>query len=249
MGFGYTPTKKTFSATNDTGTITTYALKGDYNVMENLAVGLDLPFYWGNKKALGKSRFGLGNMGINTNWNQNLNASTDDFGWGYSISLSAYFPTANKAETGAMADANPTLDLPRYARGWTTVTPMAGLFVQNEWFSAKGNIGMGYTLARKKYTATGDKNRFNTPAQLGVSFRAMPELAINAEYNTILLDKATQNEASIGTQSRRFRQTITPSISGEFANVVGQVYGNIPVDSTTRKASAFSAGLNVGYTF
>ena len=248
FGLGYTPTKKSFN-TVETGTLMNYALKGDYNVMENLSLGLDLPFYWASKKATQtKSRFGMGNLGFNTNWNQRLSETTDDFGWGYSVSLAAYTPTATRAESGAIVTSNLALDLPRYARGWTSITPTAGLFVENEWFMAKTNIGLAYSMIRKKY-AGGDKNRFNTPAQLGVSFKAMPNLAINAEYNALLLDKKTQAATAIGTDSRRLRQVISPSISGEWSGVMAQVYGNIPVDSTSRKATAVNAGLNMGYMF
>jgi len=59
----------------------------------------------------------------------------------------------------------------------------------------------------------------------------------------------TKQDLATGGKETALRQVITPSISGEYDGITGQFYGNIPVDATTRKASAFSAGLNVGYMF
>jgi len=254
FGLGYTPTKKNFTGT-ETGTITNYAVKADYNALESLAIGLDLPFYWANKKATGtKSRFGLGNMGLSANWNQRLSATSDDVAYGYSISVPVYFPTANKNETGVVRRSSVALDLVRFSQKWTSVVPTAGLFIENEMFMAKFNSGLAFSYISKDSLAiaglTGrDKSRFNIPTQLGLSYKVMPNFSVNAEYNTMYLDKSTKTQVAIGAKQSRFRQVASPSISGNFNEMTGQVYANIPVDATSRKANAVAAGLNLGYTF
>jgi len=253
FGLGYTPTKKNFGSTKS-GTITNYALKADYNAIESLAIGLDLPFYWANKNATGtKSRFGLGNMGLSANWNQRLNETSDDMAWGYSIALPVYFPTANKIETGVVQASSVALDLTRFGRKWTSVVPTAGLFIENEMFMAKVNTGLAFSYIGNKTAATvgtkKDKTRFNVPTQLGMSYKVMPNFAINAEYNTMFLDKSTKTAMTIGTKNSRFRQVATPSLSGNIEGMTGQVYANIPVDATSRKANAIAAGVNLGYMF
>ncbi len=256
FGFGYTPTKKAYGVTGKTGTITNYALKSDYNVIENLALGLDLPFYWADKNAnitatatTAKAKFGLGNMGINANWNQRLNETSDDMAWGYSVALAAYFPTAVKDETVAVQTSNVALDLHRYGRKWSSIIPTAGLFIENEMFMAKINTGVGYSYIGKKNRGPGDQSRFNVPSQLGLSYKVMPNFAVNAEYNTMFLDKTTKAEMAIGTKQARLRQVATPSLSGNFEGIMGQAYVNLPVDSTSRKANALAAGVNLGYMF
>lgn len=249
LGFGYTPTKKTLTGGTETGTITNYALRGNYSVMENLTANIDLPFYWVNKNAAGKSRFGMGNFALGANWNQRMSESSDEMAWGYSASLDAALPLARKDEASVVSVANPTTDLGRYLSRTTTITPMLGAWLENEMFMAKINTGIHYHNIGKKNGLPSDRNRFNIPAQLGVSYKATSNVALNAEYNGIFLDKATKEGLATGGKDTAFRQVITPSISGEFDGIAAQVYGNIPVDAATRKASNFSAGLNVGYMF
>jgi hypothetical protein len=259
LGFGYTPTKKTLTGGTETGTITNYALRGNYSVMENLTANIDLPFYWVSKNAsaAGKSRFGMGNFALGANWNQRMSESSDEMAWGYSVSLDAALPLARKDEASVVSAANPTTDLGRYLARTTTITPMLGAWLENEMFMAKINLGVHYHNIGRKSVSVGattvkvpsDRNRFNIPSQLGLSYKATANFALNAEYNGVFLDKASKEGLETGGKKTAFRQVITPSISGEFDGIAAQVYGNIPVDAATRKASSFSAGLNVGYMF
>lgn len=249
LGFTDTPVKGGAAAGGARGNIAAFELKGDYTVIENLAVGLNLPFYWTSKNisATGDQRASLGNIAINGNWSQPLSETSDDMTWGYSFNADAFVPTAYKAEGNSVANANPTTELFRYAENWMTLKPTMGLFVENEMFAAKTNVGLAYSYIRKESGAPSDQNRINTTIQAAASYKALPFMAINMEYNTMIHDKASK--ATVAGDSARFRHALTPSLSGTYESVMGQAFVNIPLDKPTRNTQVVSAGLNVGYLF
>lgn len=250
LGFTDTPTKSDAALTgSSTGNIAAFELKGDYNVMPNLALGANVPFYMLNKKATatGESRTTLGNIGMTINWNTDLSTATSDFRWGYSAAVDTYLPTSKKTEAAVLAFANPSVDLYTYHTKATTVHPRLGLYFDNERFYAKTNVGYGFMYVSNGNAASGgsnDKSRNTITWHNAFTWKAMSNLNCNLEYNAIALDTPTRAE-----KNTQYRHTVTPSLSGDYNNVVGQVFANIPLDAATRKIQKVAFGANIGYQF
>jgi len=247
LGFQDTPTKKALSANGKRGNIAALELSGDYNVIENLAVGAQLPFYMINKNATGgSSRNNVGNMSLSLNWHQQLSDSRDDFQWGYSAALDTYLPTSRKVEAGVIAGANPTTDFYAYSVKTTTIHPRAGLFIEGDRFAGKTNLGYGYM--RIQDSNVSDKNRNTFTWQTAATWRAMSNLDLNLEYNTIILDKETAGRL-VGEGETKFRHSITPSVSGNYESILGQAFVSLPLDKATRDVHNVAFGAGVGYMF
>jgi hypothetical protein len=243
LNFTNTMTKKDAAAgRGDTGNIAAIELRGAYNVTENVPVSLYFPFYMATKNATstGSSRNAMGNIGLGLAWVNTIPTSDREMTWGYNVGLNAWAPTSRKIEGATVAGANPTTDLYRYRDKAFTGNPTVGLFVMADRFSGKANVGYGYTkLMRSGLT---EKNLHTFNAQLGGSWHAMPNLSINAEYNTTYATKAYAGEA-------KFLHAMAPSVSGNYESFTGSVFGNIPLDSLTRGVQNVAFGLNVGYMF
>lgn len=243
LNFQDTLTKKDVAAgRTDSGNIAAIELRSAYNINENVPVKLWLPFYMASKNATatGSSRNAMGNVGLGLGWTNAMPTESREMTWGYSLALNGFFPTSRKIEGGIVSTANPSIDFYRYATKATTVTPVAGLFFMADQFSGKANAGYGYT--RFMQSGVTDKNGHTFTGQLAGSWHAMPNLHLNAEYNTIYGNKAT-----FGT--KKFRHAVAPSVSGNYEAFTGSVYGNIPLDSQTRDIATVAFGLNVGYSF
>jgi hypothetical protein len=80
--------------------------------------------------------------------------------------------------------------------------------------------------------------------QTAATWRAMPNLAANLEYNGIILDS---ENAAAGT--KKFRHAITPSVSGNMDQILASAFVSVPLDTTTRDVQTFAFGANVGFMF
>jgi len=244
LNFQNTMTKKDATAGRaDTGNIASIELRGAYNVNPNVPVSVYLPMYFASKNATasGSSRTSLGNIGLGLGWVNTMPSADREMTWGYSLMLNGWAPSSRKAEGSTVAGANPTTDLYRYTEKAFTGNPTVGLFVAADQFSAKVNAGYGYTRLGTSGISNKNLHTFNT--QLGASWHAMPNLHVNAEYNTTYATAAyTQNK-------KEFLHAIAPSISGNYESITGSVFGNIPLDSLTRDIQNVAFGLNVGYMF
>lgn len=255
LNFQDTPTKERSAQNLDTGNIAAFELNANYRPIENMPVGLELPFYTATKDATGtgESRSALGNIGLSFGWDDVLSASTDDYEWGYSVALDSHLPTSRKTEAAVVAAANPTTDLYSYADRTTTISPRAGLFIQNDMFMAKTNFGYGYHYASDKafsgrIRTAGDNNLNTFTWQTAATWKAMPYLNANLEYNTLITDKQTARLIN-ATREKRYLHAISPSVSGEYDQVAGNIYVNVPLDKATRDVQNVAFGLNVGYMF
>lgn len=247
LGFVDTPTKSDSNVTGaDTGNIAAFELKADYNVWSSLDMGVQLPFYMANEDAAGNSRSALGNIGFNLNWNQLLSQSTDDFQWGYSAAIDMYLPTSRKDEGTTVAYANPTTDLYLYHPRAFTAHPRAGLFIENERFYGKTNLGAGLLFIGKDNNLPADTSRTTITWQTAASWKAMPNLSANLEYNTIYMDSATRN---VTNETPNFRHAVTPSVSGNYNQITGQAFVSLPLDKATRDVQTVAFGANIGYQF
>jgi len=259
-GFNYTPTKKTFSTTRKTGTITKYTFKGDYlfrqdRLPTNVRFGFDLPLYWADRDATNrKAGYGFGGVNLYASLGQRLSESVDDVTWGYLIKLDFYLPTTSDREALAVQKANVPLEMIRFGRGWASAQPTFTIFTENGDILLKAGAGVAYSYIVKNSAAAvsatrKDQNRYNIPIQAGATFKWSPDLAFNAEYNTMILDKPTRALMAVGTKNTRFRQLATVSVSGTWWNFLTQVYASVPVDAASRRTSIFNAGANLGVTF
>jgi hypothetical protein len=243
LNFQDTMSKKDVNAAtprNETGNIAAFELRGAYNVNENIPVTLGLPFYMASKKALGStsSRNALGNVGLGLGWVDTMATADREMTWGYDLRLNSFLPTSRKDEAGVVASANPSIDLYRYSTKATTIQPQVGLFVTADQFSGKVNSGLGYTYIQD---AT-DTNRLSLTGQLAGSWHAMPNMHVNLEYNAIYAEKSTFG-------SDKYRHALAPSISGNFDQIIGSAFVNVPLDSVTRDYHNLAFGINAGYTF
>jgi len=242
LNFQDTLTKKDVAAgRTDTGNIAAIELRAAYNVNENIPAKLWLPFYMSSKDITGTSRNAMGNVGLGLGWTNSMPTESREMTWGYSLALNTFLPTSREIEGNTVAAANPSIDLYRYLTKTTSVAPVAGLFFIADQFSGKANMGYGYSRNGASGVTT-DKNGHSFTGQLATSWHAMPSLHLNAEYNTVYA-----NAAMFGT--KKYRHSIAPSVSGNYEAFTGSIYGNIPLDSTTRDLSTVAFGLNVGYTF
>lgn len=242
LGITDTLTKKT--DTVGRGNIAAFELKGNYEVMDRLSVGMNLPFYMANSKATrGESRTSLGNFALGATYADSLSSPADDLAWGYAVSLDAYMPTSRKAEAAFVATANPTVDLYRYNPKTTTGHAQAGLWIGNEMFRAKANAGYAFSNVSNA-TDPLSKSRSTFTMQTAATWQAMPNLAANLEYNSIILDSDTS-----GTGNKKFRHALTPSVSGSFDQILASGFVSIPLDTTTRDYQNIAFGANLGYMF
>jgi len=242
LNFQDTMVKKTGTvAGTDKANIAAFELRGAYNVTNNVPVAIGLPFYMASKDLTGTSRNGLGNGWLGLSWTDAIPTEDREMTWGYNIGLTTYLPsTGDKLEAASVAAANPTTDYYRFARKTFSIVPTAGVYMMADQFSAKLNASVGY--GRDQATGVTSRNEYTYPVQLGLSYHAMPNLHLNAEYNTIY-----GNKAAFGT--KKFRHAATPSISGNYEAFMGSLYASLPLDSTTRDIHNVSFGLNAGYSF
>lgn len=242
LGFSDTPTKKDVGVRDKTGNIMALELKGNYNVWESLSLGANLPFYMVSKNATttGKSKSFVGNIGLGAAWAPVMQASRMNLSWGYHLGLDAWMPTSRKLQASEVGAANPTIDLFRYQAKATTIAPRLGAFVGQDKWSAKANASYAYVY--QSGNGVTDRNRTAFTTQIGGSFNALPNLHINAEWNSIYLDKQLGG-------NKKFRHAVAPSISGNYQSVAGNLFASIPLDSTTRDITNVTFGLNVGYVF
>ncbi|TVQ78047.1 MAG: hypothetical protein EA369_08005 [Bradymonadales bacterium] len=238
LGFMDTPTKEQTPGAGR-GNIAAFELKADYFVIDRLAINMNLPFYMANAKAAGTSRSSLGNFSLGGIWADRLSSPADDLSWGYAVSLDAYLPTSRKDEAGVVAVANPTTELYRFTPKATTGHLQAGLWIGNEMFTVKGNAGYAYS----NVSGATDKARSTFTMQTAASWRALPNLAVNAEYNAIILD------SKFAGAGKKFRHAMTPSISGNIDQILLAGFVTLPLDSTTRDRQSVAFGANVGYLF
>lgn len=247
LEFQDTVTKKVTDI-KERGNIAAFELKADVSPIENLSLGANLPFYIASKNALGaaESRNAMGNVSLSGSWSQALSQSSDSIAWGYAANLGVYLPTSRKDEGSTIAGANPATDFYTYSTKAMTVHPTLGVFVENEMFLAKTNVGYGYMYIKDGISASTNKkdtSRNTFTWQAAASWKAMPNLAANLEYNTIFLDKAT-----VGND-KKFRHALAPSISGSFSGVIASAFANVPLDETTRDIHNVAFGANIGYMF
>ncbi len=255
FGLGYTPTKKTFTPARKTGTAISFSAEGDYNFLEDYFAGFDLPIYLVDTIAsTTKSRFSIGSTSVNVGLARRMINDPDQVSWGYALKLDLFLPTSLQKEAVTLQKLNVPLDLIRYGRGWASAQPFVTIFTDNSVILVKGGIGFAYSyIVKKSAAATSatrkDQNRMNIPIQAGLSYKLGSSLAINAEYNTMILDKPTRQLVAIGTKDTRFRQVLTPSVSGSIKHLDGQVYVNVPIDAASRRTHIVSPGIKVGFSF
>lgn len=237
----------------DDTTIGAIELKGDYNVMENLAVGASLPFYFTSSDAFQStdSENAIGNISVSANWTQEMSTSTDDFQWGYAAGLDTYLPTSREDEALAVAFANPSTDLYKYHTRAFSIHPRGSLFIDADRFYGQTTVGYGFmTISKDDGFATlknnTDTSRNSLSWQTALTWKAMPNLNANLEYNTVILDSATRTTTEKDDQ---YRHAISPSVSGNYNQMTGQIFANLPLDSATRKNQNVAFGANVGYRF
>lgn len=243
LGFQDTMVKDSGTSTGETANIASLELKGTYNVTPNVPVSVGLPFYMASKNLTGSSRNNLGNGWLSLGWTDSIPTEDREITWGYNASIGTYLPsTGDKVQAAAVAAANPTTDWYKYARKTFSLVPTAGVYMMADQFSAKLNASFAY--GRTQSTAVTEKNQYTYPVQLGASWHAMPNLHLNAEYNTIYGSKG-----AFPSGTKKFRHAASPSISGNYEAFMGSLYANIPFDSTTRDIHNVSFGLNAGYTF
>lgn len=244
LGFADAPTK---DLGNDKGNIATIEIEGVYNIIPDLALELNLPLSMVSKSATsatagaGTSRTSLGNIGTGVNWSRVLSDSSENVQWGIAAAFDLYLPTSRKVEAANVWAANPTTEFFRYATKTTSAHPHAGLFLNVDQFKAKANAGYGYSYVAG--TGITDRNRNNFTGQTAISWTPMEVLALNLEYNAIVFDTETTSGG------KRYRHALTPSVSGNYGNILGSAFTVIPLDSTTRDYSAVAFGLNAGYMF
>ncbi len=246
LGFWDTPTKKDTAGTitrGDTGNIAAFNLDGVYLPVDNVSLGVGFPFFIATKNATatGTKRNSIGNVSLNGGWNKALTTSDNVWTYGYSLSGEVYLPSSRKNEGSHVALANPTTDYYRFSTKATSVIPTVGAFISRDMFSVKGNFGYGYVYQ----TGQTDKNRNTMIGQVAASWHALPNLHTNLEYNSIALDSSSRR----GTETARYSHSLTPSLSGNYENILGQVFATVPLDKNTRRYTNVAFGLNTGYTF
>lgn len=225
----------------DTGNIASFEARGAWSPVENVSIRAGLPFFHATADALSggdDSLTDIGNANMGVNWHMMASSPTDPMQWGYAVSLDAYLPTARDNLTGSVATSNPTTELYRYSSKTTSVVPTAGLFLEQDMFAAKANVGFGYG-----YNDDTEDSSTSFPIQVATSWRATPQLSANLEYNTIILD-----DDSAGTGDN-FRHALTPSVSGDFNNLLASAFVTVPLDSDTQDIGNFSFGAEAGWAF
>jgi hypothetical protein len=242
LGFRDAPTEKRGAL--EEGNIAALDLNALVNFSQTTAVAANLPFYNATRNATGtKSETNFGNIAAGLNWSNSMSRTTDRFRWGYMATANVYAPTSRNEESHIVATVNPTVDYFRYETSATSLTPQAGVYMsQNRW-SAKTNVGYGFTRIDKDSIAQGDPNRHSYIWQTGASFHPTNYLNLSAEYNTIYLDKTSS--AGRG----QYRHAVSPSVSGKKGNIVGNVFVSVPLDASTRDLSPLALGLNGGLSF
>lgn len=242
LEFQDTMTKKL--GAREKGNIVSFELKADFTPVENVSVGAALPFYMANKKALeaNSGKNAIGNMGLNIGFGQALSDSSDSMSWGYTASMHAFMPTSRNAEGSTIADVNPTTDFYQYNPKTTTFAPTFGVFAENEMMMIKANLGYGWSYISNP-EGSSDKNRNTFTWQAAASWKALPNLSANLEYNNILFDKAT---AGAG---KKWKHAVAPSISGNYGPVLASAFASLPLDKTTRDFHNVAFGANLGYLF
>ncbi len=240
LEFQDTMTKKV--GDREKGNIISFELKADFTPVENVHLGTRLPFYMANKKVLeatsGKNA--IGNIGVDLGFGQALSDSSDALSWGYSASINTFMPTSRNIEGGVIANANPTTDFYQYNPKTMTVGPILGLFAENEMMMVKANVGYGWSYISN---AASSKNRNTFTWQAAASWKALPNLSANVEYNNILLDKTTAGE------DKKWRHAVAPSLSGNFGPLLASAFVSLPIDKPTRDFHNFAFGANLGYLF
>lgn len=250
LGFQDTPTKKQAAAgRTSTGNIAAVNLSGAYNTSDSANIRAGLPFYMANKNATGgNSRSALGNVNVGAGWVNSFVSTDKATNYGYTLLADVYLPTSRKDEALVPAFANPTTDFYRYSEASTSVTPRLGLFASQDQFSAKANVGYGYTYIQNSGIATGnDHNRNTFTGQAAASWHAMPSVQANLEYNAIILDTTTAQ--ATGVSKQRYLHGLTPSLSGNYDAVLGSAFVTVPLDGRTRDVTNVAFGANVGYAF
>lgn len=248
LGFTDTPTKKTAPAsTGKTGNIIALDIKGAYNVAEGTSMRADLPFYMINKNAAGTARNAVGNISIGGIYGQSYKSEDQAWTYGYTLSSDIFAPTNRKNEGGTLAAANPTTDLWKFYPRALAVTPTVGIHAGKDMFRVKSNLGGAWAYLGKKSGLPTDQNRLAINWQLAGTWHAMPNVHANLEYNTVFLDTATAQDLT--GKNTKFRHAVTPSIAGNYEQMLASAYATLPLDSTTRDVSNVSFGLNAGYAF
>jgi len=260
FGMSYSRTKKSFSPSRKTGSIGKFLLKIDYSVDQerwpaDLVVGFDLPIFWADKNATSRNnKFNFGNTSFSASMGARLSPNRDDPTWGYLFKFDLSLPTCFEIEALALQQTNVPLDLIRYGRGWASALPSFTAFTENGVVLLKLTVGFAYSyIVKKSAAATSagrkDQNRFNIPIQTAFTYKMFENLSINAEYNTMILDRPTKKLVKVSTKNSRFRQFVTPSVSVNFDNGFGQVYFNIPVDAASRRTQIATPGVVLGMNF
>lgn len=253
VNFGFVDTPSKSLGSRQAGNIATIRLSGTYNIFDNAAVHLGIPFFFADDKATGtKSQSTLGNIDASLAWWESTNSEDQRWTVGYGFSAGFYAPTARKNESNTVAMANPTIDLYRYRTRGTSVVPMAHVFLGMDQFTFRLAFGGGYTMVQSKGNSPVDRNRLAVNWQNAFSWEFMPDLVATIEYNTIFLDTVTRTEDAgyASTVMRaQFRSAISPSFTGHWNQFMGSVFATIPLDSPTADYTNFIAGFNAGYTF
>ncbi len=246
LGFADTPTKKT-TATKS-GNIMALELKGNYALSNEFSLRAGLPFYSANKNATGTgdSRNSIGNIYIGGVFSNSIASADQVWTYGYALSADVYGPTSRKDEAAVVAAANPTTDLWKYYARALAMTPTIGGWIARDMFTVKANFGANYAYVGQKSGAPTDQNKLALTGQLAGSWHAMNNLNLNVEYNTIYGEDSLLKTA-VG--DKQFRHGITPSISGNYDQLLASAFATIPLDSTTRDLTNVAFGANVGYLF
>lgn len=219
-------------------------LTGQWKLSPTTTVAADLPFYSNSKPADGDDHaVGMGNASLKANWNTRIWGDESATRLGYFIQGEAYLPTTRSTDTLSYVRAYAPTALYTFSPYTTTLTPAAGLFVsQNQW-SAKTNIGYGFHHVSDDSFAAGDRVRHSLKYQLAGTFHPMANLNLSMEYNMMVLDDALAGNLG------NWRHSVAPSISGEYRRFVGALYSEIPVDSDARELSNMLVGAELGYSF
>ncbi|MBN8554818.1 MAG: hypothetical protein J0L93_05180 [Deltaproteobacteria bacterium] len=258
LGFLDAPTKKEVGTTGKAGNVAAFNLNGAYSMTNNSNVRIAFPFYMVSKNATASatSKNAIGNLSIGAGWTDSFQSANRVWNYGYSLTADIYAPTSRKAEGFSVARINPTTDLYRFATKATSVTPTAGIFVGRDTFSAKTNIGLGMMYLSKSsvsgtsQTADGQTKaaRYLVNWQTAASWHALQNLNANIEYNTVYLDSKTAMDGGT-TKRAQFRSSITPSLSGNYEQILASAYVTLPIDAATRDRTAVAFGVNAGYSF
>lgn len=255
LGFTDTMSKKSTAAgRSDTGNIAALELNGAYNITEDLSLKGGLPFYFANKGSTGgtTSRNSLGNISLGANYVYNLTSPKDSTQYGVGLTGDIFAPTARKDEANTVAAANPTTDLYRYKARGTSLFGLVHAFVKDGQWSARASFGGAFTRIGQKASRPADENRFNINWQAAASYEAMENMYVNLEYNTVYLGKATRSDSQtyvVSTERAALRHALTPSINGNWEQIMASAYVTVPLDKPTRDYTNVAFGLNAGYQF